>query len=284
MIVDFHCHILPPVFEGRHAELSKRDATHAALFPDSAGRIADAESLLRDMDRAGVDHAVVMGFGWTDHGIAQTANDYLLSASKAHPDRISAFASVNPAWGDAAVVGSTALRGRRSRRHRGTARGHAGVRHLRPGGHGTHHGVAAGAFRPDHRACLRTGGARLSRQGANHARKTVAVRVHFPDNRIVLAHLGGGLPFYAAMPEVGRCDDRTFGMIRRRCPTFMTRRPSRRASQPPARTRSSLGPTTLCWDTGGSWNTCARPDWIPMISAPSLGDNAASLLFGLNDA
>ena len=104
MIIDFHCHILPPQFQGRHRELAVQDATYAALFPDTGGRISDVDSLLRDMDATGIDHAVVMGFGWTNQAIARMANDYLVGASTAHPHRISAFASVNPAWGNAAVV------------------------------------------------------------------------------------------------------------------------------------------------------------------------------------
>ena len=86
MIVDSHCHILPPDFGARHDELAARDATYSALFPEPGGRFADADQLLRDMDAAGVDHAVAMGFGWTDPDVAAEANDYLLQAAGAHPD------------------------------------------------------------------------------------------------------------------------------------------------------------------------------------------------------
>ena len=85
MIIDFHCHILPPEFRVRHWELAAQDATYAALFPDAGGRIADVDSLLRDMDATEIDHAVVMGFGWTNQAIARMANDYLVGASTAHP-------------------------------------------------------------------------------------------------------------------------------------------------------------------------------------------------------
>ena len=204
MILDFHCHILPPAFEGRHAELSKRDATYAALFPDGAARVADTESLLRDMDRAGVDHAVVMGFGWTDHGIAQTANDYLLSASQAHPGRISAFASVNPAWGDAAVVEA----------RRCIEAGAAGLGEL--------HADTQGfdicdrtVMEPimdllqEHQAPITIHASEpvghvYPGKGQTTPEKLLRFVSNFPDNRIILAHLGGGLPFYAAMPEVAR--------------------------------------------------------------------------------
>ena len=103
MIIDAHCHVLPPGFAHRHDELAARDKTYAALFPQPGGRIADVDALLREMDDAGVDHALTMGFGWTDPAIAQEANDYLLDAARTHPDRITALASVNPAWGASAI-------------------------------------------------------------------------------------------------------------------------------------------------------------------------------------
>ena len=103
MIVDSHCHILPPDFGARHDELAARDATYAALFPEPGGRFSDVDRLLRDMDAAGVDHAVAMGFGWTDPDVAKEVNNYLIRAATSHPDRITAFASVNPAWSEAAA-------------------------------------------------------------------------------------------------------------------------------------------------------------------------------------
>ena len=55
------------------------------------------------MSRDGVDHAVAMGMVWADYEVAVEANDYLIEAVSDNPSRITGFASVNPAWGDAAV-------------------------------------------------------------------------------------------------------------------------------------------------------------------------------------
>ena len=203
MIIDFHCHILPPDFIGRHEELSKRDATYAALFPDSSGRTADVDSLLRGMDRAGVDHTVVMGFGWTDGEIAAAANDYLIAAATSRPERISAFASVNPAWGDAAV----------SEARRCLDAGAVGIGELHADTQGLD--ISDRAVMEPIMALLRERSAPITihasepvghvypGKGTTTPEKLLRFVSHFPDNRIVLAHLGGGLPFYAAMPEVG---------------------------------------------------------------------------------
>ena len=204
MTVDCHCHILPPDFIRRHNELSQRDATYAALFPNPDGRIADADSLLRDMDEAGIDHAVVMGFGWTDPEIAATANDYLIAAATAQPDRISAFASVNPAWGDAAVAEA----------RRCLDAGAVGLGEI----HADTQGFDIGdrAVMAPIMALLREKSLPITvhasepvghlypGKGQTTPDKLLQFASNFPENRIIMAHLGGGLPFYEAMPEVGR--------------------------------------------------------------------------------
>ena len=204
MTVDCHCHILPPDFIRRHNELSQRDATYAALFPNPDGRIADADSLLRDMDSAGIGHAVVMGFGWTDPEIAATVNDYLIAASAAHPHHISAFASVNPAWGDAAVTET----------RRCLDAGAVGLGEI----HADTQGFDIGdqAVMAPIMALLREKSLPITvhasepvghlypGKGQTTPDKLLQFASNFPENRIIMAHLGGGLPFYEAMPEVGR--------------------------------------------------------------------------------
>ena len=202
MIIDFHCHILPPEFRVRHWELAARDATYAALFPDAGGRIADVDSLLRDMDATEIDHAVVMGFGWTDEEVARTANDYLVGATKGHHDRISAFAAVNPAWGDAAVV--------EARRCLDAGAVGLGELHADTQGYDIGDAEVMGPIM----SLLRDAGRLLTihasepvghlypGKGRTTPDKLLRFALNFPDNRIVLAHLGGGLPFYEAMPEV----------------------------------------------------------------------------------
>ncbi|HEU0021987.1 MAG TPA: hypothetical protein VFR55_10010, partial [Dehalococcoidia bacterium] len=75
MIIDAHCHILPDSFPERHAELSALDATCASLFPNANPRMATAEDLTGAMQKAGVDHSVVMGMGWANLELAREAND-----------------------------------------------------------------------------------------------------------------------------------------------------------------------------------------------------------------
>ena len=202
MIIDAHCHLLPPEFADQHQEISSKDATYAALFPEPGGRIATAEDLVRDMGIAGIDGAVAMGFGWTDKSIAASVNDYLLEVASRYPKKLYAFCSVNPAWGADAVTEA--------------------VRCLEAGavGVGELHADTQG-FDITDRIVLEPLMAELRERqlpitvhgsepvghkypGKGSATPDLLLQfvVNFPDNRIILAHLGGGLPFYANMPEV----------------------------------------------------------------------------------
>ncbi len=218
MIIDFHTHIYPEWLRDHREEYLDRDATFAELFadpsPDLSGRVstskassdkakmATAEDLVRAMDEDGVDMSVVMGIGWTDHGLARDVNDYIIDSVARYPDRLAGFAGVSPAWGDAAAREAD----------RCARAGLRGIGELHPDSqafdlsdmdtmaplaevvreHGlivtTHSSEPVGHSYP----------------GKGHTRPDVLWRFvrNFPDITIVCAHWGGGLPFYALMPEV----------------------------------------------------------------------------------
>ena len=164
--------------------------------------MVDVDQLLRDMDGNGIDRAVAMGFGWTDPAVATEANDYLLAAASAHPGRITAFASVNPGWGatatqearrclDAGAAGIGELHADTQRFDITDADTMAPLMDLL---REREMPITVHASEPV--------GHRYPGKGASTPDRLAQFAANFPDHRIVFAHLGGGLPFYAAMPEV----------------------------------------------------------------------------------
>lgn len=210
MIVDFHTHILPPNFQQHREHYLRRDRTFAALFANPKSRIATAEQLLHAMDSAmdpaicesGVDVAVVMGYGWTDSEVAYEANDYLLESGARYPGRLMPFCSVSPAWGQLAV--DEVVR---------CARGGAkGIGELHPDTQGldiTDRDVMASTMEIAEGLGLAVlihssepVGHLYPGKGQTTPDRLMAFCQNFPRNTIVCAHWGGGLPFYALMPEV----------------------------------------------------------------------------------
>ena len=202
LVIDSHCHILPPSFRDRRAEIAKRDATFAALLSDPNARIASADDLLAAMDRDGVDQAVVMGMGWTDHQVAVEANEYIIQTVADNPGRLTGFCSVNPGWGEPAVTEA----------QRCFDAGLVGIGELHADTQGFDiTDVAAMAplmelARSDRLPVLvhasEPVGHEYPGKGGTTPDKLYRFIQNFPGNVIICAHWGGGLPFYSLMPEV----------------------------------------------------------------------------------
>ena len=204
MVIDSHCHILPPQFESRRADLLTRDGTFATLFAKPGSVMATAETLVHAMDQAGVSRAIVMGMGWTDPALAREVNDYLIESVKQYPDRLTGFCSVNPFWGDDALVEVV----------RCAAEGLVGIGELHPDTQGFDitDRLALAPFMDLARLLgmpvvvhgSEPVGHLYPGKGGTTPDKLYRFIENFQENTIVCAHWGGGLPFYALMPEVPR--------------------------------------------------------------------------------
>ena len=201
-VIDAHCHILPPSFKHRRSELADADATFRSILSSPGARMVTADELVDAMDRDGVDHAVVMGFGWSDRRIAAEVNDYIIQAVHAYPARLTGFCSVDPGWGDDALREA----------ERCVAGGLRGIGELHPDTQ------QAAITSKDEMAPIMDWTRSLGLPVLVHSSEPVGHRypgkgqttpgklyrfvANFPGNTIICAHWGGGLPFYALMPEV----------------------------------------------------------------------------------
>ena len=201
-VIDFHTHIFPPQMRDDRDRYIERDRTFAALYSNPRARMASAEDLLAVMDKDGVDIAVAMGIGWSEYDTAREANDYIIESANRSDGRIVGFAAVNPAWGDRAAREAD----------RCAEAGLRGIGELHPDTQGfdladrdTMSGLMAVAHE---RSLLVTThssepvGHLYTGKGGVTPQLLMQFISNFPDATIVCAHWGGGLPFYALMPEV----------------------------------------------------------------------------------
>ena len=63
MIIDFHTHIMPPEFSAERRRYRSLDATLRELFADDQGGMATGSQLVKQMDKAGIDVSVAVGYG-----------------------------------------------------------------------------------------------------------------------------------------------------------------------------------------------------------------------------
>ncbi len=99
MIVDLHTHIFPPTVIANREEYCARDPWFAELYGNARARMATAEDLIASLDANGIEHAVTFGFGWSNVEYILPANDYVMEAVRAYPDRLTGLAVVQPAVG-----------------------------------------------------------------------------------------------------------------------------------------------------------------------------------------
>ena len=205
MVTDFHTHIFPPWLQREREKWVERDATFGELYANPKARLATAEDLVRAMDEDGVDRSVAMGIGWTDAGLAREANDYVIEAARNHPGRIVGFCSVNPAWGDEAAreVERCARAG-----IAGVGEIHADTQRFDMGDRDTTRPILE-VSQKFALAITVHASEPVGHLYPGKGRSTPEVVLRFienareyPDVKIICAHLGGGLPFYALMPEV----------------------------------------------------------------------------------
>jgi len=204
MIVDFHTHILPPGLRGSRDRYLGRDTCFDLLYNDPKAKIATAEELIANMDGEGIDVSVVLNIGWSSHELCRETNDYIMEAIARYPRRLVGFCAVQPLAGEKAIVElERCVRG-----------GVKGVGELRCDTQGFDfadkdimEAIAQVAMK--HRLIILTHASEPvghSYSGKGDITPGLLYRfiTNYPDLTLVCAHWGGGLPFYALMPEVAK--------------------------------------------------------------------------------
>lgn len=164
-------------------------------------RIATAEDLIASMDRAGIDASVVQGFPWSASDLCREMNGYLLEAAARYGPRLIPFCTVPPFESEAAALEA----------ERCAAAGARGLGEMRlDAAHDPEAwkrlGPLADVCRSQRLIMLVHGSEPVGRwypgKGTTTPDLLYRLAATYPDLRIVGAHLGGGLPFYAALPDV----------------------------------------------------------------------------------
>jgi predicted TIM-barrel fold metal-dependent hydrolase len=209
-LVDAHVHLYPQEVSADPAGWAARmgEPLWAEMVLPRGGRRvrqgwADAERLLRDMDAAGVERAVLLGWYWERPSTCAWQNRYYAGCVRAHPDRLTAFATVQ------AEAGERALDEMRRARDEGLS----GLGEMCPWAFGM---TPLGGFWPRvFEEAMAMGwpvnlhvtdpaGRRYPGRVETPLGDVVALAEAMPELRLVLAHFGGGLLFHELNPHCRR--------------------------------------------------------------------------------
>jgi len=204
VIIDFHTHIFPPWLRERRDEYIKRDPCFSLLYSQPEAKMATAEELLASMDEAGIGLSVVLNAGWASHELCVKTNDYILDSVSRYPTRLVGFCAIQLGAGDAAI---TEL-------ERCAKAGAKGIGELRSDVQGfdladetTMKPLVDAALKHDLIFLTHSSepvGHEYSGKGSITPDILYSFITGFPTLKLVCAHWGGGLPFYALMPEVAK--------------------------------------------------------------------------------
>ncbi|MBA7485978.1 hypothetical protein ES707_21530 [subsurface metagenome] len=202
MIIDFHTHVFPPEIKKNRDKYIDTDPCFAIIYSEPKAKLVTADELIASMDEAGVDLSVIANYGWTTHEFCVETNDYILESIARYPDRLVGFCSVQPNSYEAAL----------DEIERCVKGGVKGIGEMRPDLQLFDLGDEE-IMKPlveviaKHKLILLTHtsepiGHDYPGKGNITPDMLYPFITSFPDLTVVCAHWGGGLPFYALMPEV----------------------------------------------------------------------------------
>ncbi len=195
MIIDCHTHLFPRWIREKRETYCFAEPAFRLLYESPKSRMAGADEIVSVMDEDGVDRSVVFGFPWRNLETCKRHNDYILSAVDKHPRRLSGFCCVDPHSGGAGEEVARCL-----------DNGLCGVGELAFYGSGIspeiieklNHIMALCRERAlpvmiHTNECV---GHRYPGKAPISLEEIYGLARAFPENRIILAHWGGGIFFF----------------------------------------------------------------------------------------
>ncbi|MDI7261680.1 MAG: amidohydrolase family protein [Thermodesulfobacteriota bacterium] len=204
MIIDCHTHIFPDGVRKDRESFCQRDEGFSSIYRDSKARVVGAEELIASMDESGIEKSVICGFPWHNPELCFLHNQYLLESASRYTHRLIVFISLlfsNPDWSamelergmkdGAKGVGEIALYDQEMTSQ--------DIESMSP--------VLREMEKQKIPLLLHTNehlGHAYPGKGKTPLELFYQFALTFPCLPIILAHWGGGLPFYELMPEVSK--------------------------------------------------------------------------------
>ena len=195
MIIDFHTHIFPKTMRENREKYFADEPSFELLYRSTKSKIVGVETIIDAMDEQGIDKSVVFGFPWKNSKIYSEHNDYIMNAVARYPDRLVGLGCFDPADNAAATEVHRCIDG-----------GLSGVGELAFYQSGLDE-AALNQLAPIMEICRRRDlpvlihtnepvGHIYPGKAPNTLGQIYGLIKRFQDNRIVLAHWGGGIFFF----------------------------------------------------------------------------------------
>lgn len=200
MVIDFHTHIFPSFFRKKRDRFFPEEPDFEHLYQSPKSKLAGRKELLENMDREEIHRSIIFGFPWHNPEHFKRHNDYIIESVQQYPERFIGFCCFSP------LAKQT-----QKETERCLEAGLSGVGEL-----AIYHSDFSlkdiPSFKDLMEICLHYDVPLLLHTnepvGHSYPGKTPMILRDlynllktYPSNRIVLAHWGGGLFFYALMKK-----------------------------------------------------------------------------------
>jgi predicted TIM-barrel fold metal-dependent hydrolase len=203
VIIDAHTHIFSPEVIKSRDKYCASDRCFDLLYGNAKSRLCTAEELVRSMDEQEIDVSVIHNIGWSSHEQCIRSNDYILESIDKYRGRLIGLCAIQPCEGEKALA----------ELERCCENGIRGVGELRPDVQGFDltdnnlmHPLVDCLIVLDAIMSLHVSepvGHDYPGKGVNTPDMIYRFVSRAKGLKVILAHMGGGLPFYEMMPEVG---------------------------------------------------------------------------------
>jgi len=102
MIIDTHTHIFPKKIKYDRSSYFSGEPEFKLLYNAKNAKVSTTGELIDVMDRQLVDISVITGFPWRNPDLAKENNDVVIESVQRHPDRIKGLACFDVNWKGAA--------------------------------------------------------------------------------------------------------------------------------------------------------------------------------------
>jgi predicted TIM-barrel fold metal-dependent hydrolase len=195
MIIDFHTHIFPKDVCENRGKYFPSEPAFKLLYNSPDSKLVGSKEIIDAMDDQGVDRSVVFGFPWKKSDIFKLHNDYILESVARFPDRLAGLCCFDPFGKGAASEARRCLEG-----------GLSGIGEVAFYQSGIDDAVLD-RLAPLMDICLDKNlpflihtnepvGHVYPGKTPNTLKQIYTLVSRFPENRIVLAHWGGGIFFF----------------------------------------------------------------------------------------
>ena len=202
MIADAHTHIFPPEIVADRSRFFEGEPAFRLLYENPRSKLVTSQELIETMDKANVGLSVTFGFPWQSDQLCRMCNDYVIEQSIKYSERIVPFAtlpccSVNVALAEMERCVQAKI---------------AGFGEL--SFYCSDHACDISSWQDEvMKTAAQTGlptmwhvtedvGHDYPGKGGMDPKGAARLIKQCQDNVVILAHWGGGLPFFELMPEI----------------------------------------------------------------------------------